>query len=139
MVEYDAQVPHYAFIGRWCPLHKGHISIIKKKLEEKKRPVLILVRDTSFDQYNAAFRAKMVRCWLDTEGIAGKVVIIPDIEGVYYGRGVGYKIEMVDVDEVTKGISATEIRKRIGDGDSSWMELVAPGIADFLRKEWKEV
>ena len=42
-----------------------------------------------------------------------KVIIIPDIESVNYGRGVGYDIiEHVPPTEVGK-ISATEIRKKL--------------------------
>jgi len=31
--------------------------------------------------------------------IKGTILIIPDIEGVYWGRGVGYKLEKVEVDK----------------------------------------
>ena len=42
-----------------------------------------------------------------------KVIIIPDIESVNYGRGVGYDIiEHVPPQEVGE-ISATEIRKKL--------------------------
>ena len=42
-----------------------------------------------------------------------KVIVIPDIESVNYGRGVGYDIiEHIPPSEVGK-ISATEIRKKL--------------------------
>ena len=41
---------HMAFVGRWCPLHSGHTWIIEKQIELKDKPVLILVRDTKFDE-----------------------------------------------------------------------------------------
>ena len=42
-----------------------------------------------------------------------KVIIIPDIESVNYGRGVGYDIiEHVPPDDIGK-ISATKIRKKL--------------------------
>ena len=42
-----------------------------------------------------------------------KVIIIPDVESINYGRGVGYDIiEHVPPQKIGK-ISATEIRKKI--------------------------
>ena len=42
-----------------------------------------------------------------------KVIIIPDIESVNYGRGVGYDIiEHVPPSDISK-ISATKIRKKL--------------------------
>jgi len=130
----DQKTPHYVFIGRWNPLHKGHVAIIKKKLEEKNRPVLILVRDTAYDELTALQRALIVEEWMLHENIKGRVIIIPDIDGVYYGRGVGYNIEMVEVDDEIKAISATEIRKMIKKGDETWEEIVAPGTVNLVEK-----
>src|SRR5690606_11853551 len=47
--------------------------------------------------------------------------------GVYYGRGVGYQIEQIDVPEEIKAISATSIRKGISgeDKDFDWQNTVA--------------
>jgi len=98
-------------------------------------PVLIFVRDTSFDKFNASMRSRMVRAWMDEEGIFGRVMIIPDIKGVYYGRGVGYEVEMVEVGDDIKGISGTKIREMIGNKDESWKDLVAPGVAEFIERE----
>ena len=39
------------------------------------------------------------------------LMVIPDIEGVYYGRDVGYKIEQLDVPLNIASISATKIRE----------------------------
>ena len=85
-----------------------------------------------FDDISAEVRAEMVRAWMRTENIPGTVLIIPDIEGVYYGRKVGYAVDMVDVTEEMKTISGTDIRKRIKSGDDSWRDMVAPGVADFI-------
>jgi len=41
-----------------------------------------------------------------------KVMIIPDIESINYGRGVGYEIIEHKPPEDIKKISATEIRKK---------------------------
>ena len=42
------------------------------------------------------------------------LMVIPNIEGVYYGRDVGYKIEQVDLGADIHAISATEKRKQLG-------------------------
>ena len=42
-----------------------------------------------------------------------KLMVIPDIEGVYYGRDVGYKVEQLSVPEEVASISATKIREQM--------------------------
>ena len=42
-----------------------------------------------------------------------KIMVIPDIEGVYYGRDVGYKVEQLSVPEEVAAISATKIREQM--------------------------
>ena len=44
-----------------------------------------------------------------------KIVIIPDIESVNYGRGVGYEVIEHAPPEDIKEISATKIRKQLRD------------------------
>ncbi len=48
---------------------------------------------------------------------AGKYTIIPlpNITSIFYGRDVGYTIEEIVLDEDTKNISATAIRRDIND------------------------
>lgn len=117
---------HVCFIGRWCPLHKGHKKLIKVVYERKKLPVLILVRDTEED-LSTKQRVNIINKWMDEEGIVGLVMVIPDIEGVYFGRGVGYNVEEVDLDEEIKNISGTMIREMLRMGD---LENVAKNTLD---------
>jgi len=42
-----------------------------------------------------------------------KIIVIPDIEGVYYGRDVGYKVEQLSVPPEIAAISATKIREKM--------------------------
>ena len=126
--------PHLVFVGRWCPLHKGHICIVKSVLTQKKLPILILVRNTSFDKISVKKRAKIVKLWMKAEHISGSVMIIPDIEGIYYGRGVGYDIDEIKPPENIKTVSATKIRELIKQNDNSWESLVANGTIKYLRK-----
>lgn len=136
----DSQTPHMVFIGRFCPLHKGHVHIIEKKVEENPDvPVLIFVRDTAFDKYDAQFRKTMVSTWMHAKRISGTVMIIPDIDGVYWGRGVGYKTEQVEVTDEIAGISATEIRTLIANNDDSWRDLMAcEEVADMMELKLRQ-
>ena len=103
------------FIGRVQPWHKGHQWLIDQRLKDSKN-VLICIRDMMPDKNNP-YTSEEVYDNLQIElkefidlGMV-KVMIIPDIESVNYGRGVGYDIiEHVPPKEIGK-ISATEIRK----------------------------
>ena len=105
------------FIGRWQPWHKGHRWLIDQRLNENKN-VLICIREVSKDDqnpYNPQDVKKNIEKELkelvDAQRV--KVIIIPDIESVNYGRGVGYDIiEHVPPSKVGK-ISATKIRKKL--------------------------
>ena len=102
------------FIGRWQPLHPGHKWLFNQKLD-KDIPILIAVRDTPVDDSNP-FTTNDVISNLEKEyneevrsGMV-KVISIPDIESVNYGRGVGYEInEYVPPKDIGE-ISATKIR-----------------------------
>lgn len=126
-------LPHMAFIGRWSPFHKGHSAIILKKISENpKTPVLIMVRDTGKELYPASFRAEYIKLWLTNHRIPGTIMIIPNIEGVYWGRGVGYNTGVVDIDSSTKRISGTDLRKRIQNPKSKWQQSVALPETSYL-------
>ena len=136
----NSQEPHMVFFGRWCPLHKGHTAIIEKKLKENPNtPILIMIRDTSFDKYSAYFRLDLIKTWMKAKNIKGTAMIVPDIKGLYWGRGVGYEIEEVEVSDNIKGISATKIRELIKQKDESWKDLIAcPEVAILLEEKLKE-
>ena len=61
-----------------------------------------------------------------------KVIIIPDISSVNYGRGVGYEVNQIDVPDVIANISATAIRQQIIEGKNEWKELVDDSIHEKL-------
>jgi adenylylsulfate kinase len=129
----DLTIPHMTFIGRWSPFHKGHTAIIMKKLRERpKLPVLILIRNTKEDQYSPTVRAQYIKVWMIKQHIKGTIMIVPNIEGVYWGRGVGYNTERVEVDEETKKISGTAIRKQMQKGKDDWNTVVADDKSSYL-------
>ena len=62
------------------------------------------------------------------------VLPIPDISSVNYGRGVGYGIiEHVPPPNIGF-ISATSIRDRINDNDTSWKENVDASIHNLVEQ-----
>ena len=105
------------FIGRWQPLHPGHKWLFNQKLDNNI-PILIAVRDTPVDDSNP-FSTKEVILNLEKEyneevesGMV-KVIPIPDIESVNYGRGGGYEINEFEPPKDIGNISATKIRKNL--------------------------
>ena len=105
------------FIGRWQPWHAGHQWLIDQRLNEGKN-VCIAIRDVETDE-NQPWQAEHIKGLLidrlheEIQSERIKVIIIPDIESVNYGRGVGYDIiEHVPPTDV-KEISATKIREQM--------------------------
>ena len=105
------------FIGRWQPWHDGHHWLIDQRLNENKN-VLICIREVSQDDsnpYDPVEVKKNIEKELNdlilTDRV--KVIIIPDIESVNYGRGVGYDIIEHVPPKRVGDISATEIRKKL--------------------------
>lgn len=113
------------FIGRYQSPHKGHMTIFNEYLS-KGLPVLIAIRDVAPDEKNPLTAEEVKSIW---EAIYGgnqlvKIIIIPDIASVNYGRGVGYEVKEIQVDSTIANISATEIRRQIQSGEEGWKEVV---------------
>jgi len=104
------------FIGRWQPLHSGHIKLMRTVLNEGGK-ICIGIRDTKIDKknpYNNRERIKMIRKEFAKEIKSGtlKYVVLPDILDVCYGRDKGWGIRQIKLDKTTEAISATEIRRK---------------------------
>lgn len=105
------------FIGRWQPLHEGHKALFDRVLKEGKN-VCIAIRDINPDEKNP-FAPEDVKKNIEIEYSEFiekgrvKVIIIPDISSVEFGRGVGYDIiEHIPPPEIAD-ISATKIREQM--------------------------
>jgi nicotinamide mononucleotide adenylyltransferase len=105
------------YIGRWQPWHAGHRWLIDQRLEEDKN-IWIAIRNIPPDEKNP-WTAEQVLQNLQVELNdlieEGRVVttIVPDIESINIGRGVGYDvIEHCPPDQI-KEISATAIRNKM--------------------------
>jgi cytidyltransferase-like protein len=104
-------------VGRFQPFHDGHKWLMNQCLDEGKN-VLICIRDIEPDDKNPytsqEVENRITGALIDLiqEGRV-KVIIIPDIESVNFGRGVGYDIiEHIPPQEVSD-ISATKIREQL--------------------------
>jgi len=105
------------FIGRWQPWHQGHRWLIDQRLNEGKN-VWVAIRDVEPSE-KQPWTPHEVLMNLSNELQdlieEGKVLvsIVPDIESVNYGRGVGYEIiEHVPPNDI-KEVSATKIREQM--------------------------
>ncbi len=105
------------FIGRWQPWHEGHRWLINQRLNEGKN-ILICIREVDKDDSNP-YDPMEVKNNIEKElndfikSGKVKVIIIPDIESINYGRGVGYEIIEHVPPKKVGDISATEIRKKL--------------------------
>ena len=104
-------------VGRFQPFHDGHKWLMNQCLDEGKN-VLICIRDIEPDDKNP-YTSQEVENRITGELIdliqegRVKVMIIPDIESINFGRGVGYDIiEHIPPQEVSD-ISATKIREQL--------------------------
>lgn len=113
------------YIGRYQSPHKGHMTIFNETLKQGKK-ICIAIRNVITDEKNKLTAEEVKLLWSKVyEGNNNvKVIIIPDIESVKYGRGVGYSIEEIIVSDNIANISATEIRRQIKKGEIQWKEMV---------------
>jgi adenylylsulfate kinase len=105
------------FIGRFQPLHESHQALFQQALDEGKN-LLICIRDGEVNEKNPFTPEDVKRniediyALLVNSGIM-KVIIIPDIESVNFGRGVGYDIiEHIPPTKIGD-VSATKIREQM--------------------------
>ena len=106
------------FIGRWQPWHDGHRWLIDQRLKEGKN-VCIAVRETIVDESNPFSTEEVIKNISDklsdllSKGRV-KIIAIPDIESINYGRDVGYEIIEHEPPDEVKEISGTKIRAKNG-------------------------
>jgi len=102
------------FIGRWQNWHKGHEWLIRQQMDKGKN-VWVAIRDVQKDENNPK-SAQEVLSMLQSEPFFQQnwdklfISIIPDIESVNYGRGVGYDVIYHEPPTEIATISGTAIR-----------------------------
>jgi len=105
------------FVGRFQPFHQGHKWVIEEILKDGKN-VLICIRDIEPDEKNPFTAIDVERnikneLWKYLTEEKVKVMIIPDIDSISFGRGVGYDIVEYMPPQDVSDISATKIREQL--------------------------
>ena len=114
--EWDNKKPTAQMLGRWQPFHDGHFALFEKIIK-KTGQVCIQVRDVQGvddNPFNFETVKKNIEKRLNSKyKNRFKIILVPNITNVSYGRGVGYKIEEVVLPKKIQEISATKIRKEM--------------------------
>ena len=114
--KWDNKKPTAQMLGRWQPFHDGHYALFEKIIK-KTGQVCIQVRDVQgvgdnpFDFEYVKF--KIVERLEPKYKNRFKVVLVPNITNICYGREVGYKVEKFVLPKNIEKISATKIRKEM--------------------------
>jgi len=114
------------YIGRWQTWHAGHEWLINQQLNKGKN-VWVAIRDVEVDENNPK-SAQQVLKDLSQEKFfienSDKILIsiIPDIESVNYGRGVGYEVINHPPPADIEMISGTKIRQGYMDSNGDVIE-----------------
>ena len=114
--EWDNKKPTAQMLGRWQPFHDGHYALFEEIIK-KTGQVCIQIRDVQGVDDNP-FDFETVKKNIEQRLLPNfknrfKIVLVPNITNISYGRGVGYKIEEVVLPEKIQSISATKIRKEM--------------------------
>jgi len=111
------------FIGRWQTWHSGHEWLIRQQLDKGKN-VWVAIRDVQVDENNPKSAKEVFWLLVNEPFFANNtdkimVSVIPDIESVNYGRGVGYDVIYHEPPQDIAEISGTKIRNGEIDKDGS--------------------
>jgi phosphopantetheine adenylyltransferase len=102
------------YVGRWQNFHKGHEWLLNQQLE-KGKDVWVAIRNVPTDENNPK-TAQQVMMDLAEEPFFKEnshkinISIIPDIDSINYGRGVGYDVIYHEPPTEIATISGTAIR-----------------------------
>tara|TARA_B100000282_G_scaffold31299_1_gene20033 strand:- start:517 stop:909 length:393 start_codon:yes stop_codon:yes gene_type:complete len=122
---FDNKKPTVCMIGRWQPWHEGHTELFKKALTITGQ-VVIMIRDVEgvdagMGNTDNPFNVEDI--WTKIEmalaqhdfifGVEFKIMTVPNIVDISYGRGVGYTFTEHDLGKDIHEISATKIRKQM--------------------------
>ena len=114
--KWDNKHPTAQMLGRWQPWHAGHQKLFEEILK-KTGQVNIMVRDVKgVDDNPFDFETvkKNIENRLNPEFKGRfKIMLVPNITNICYGRGVGYKIEEIELSKEIQEISATKIRAKM--------------------------
>lgn len=117
---FDGHSPTALLLGRYQPFHDGHYQLCLEALA-RVGTICIAVRDTvgleknpfSFDEVKTRIIEKFVveGMWDSTKI---KIISVPNITSITYGRDVGYSIDKIDLSPELQAVSATKVRASMG-------------------------
>ena len=102
------------YVGRWQNFHAGHEWLINQQLE-KGKDIWVAIRNVPTDENNPKTAQEVMMELVDTQFFKDnshkiQISIIPDIESINYGRGVGYDVIYHEPPADVAVISGTAIR-----------------------------
>jgi hypothetical protein len=102
------------YVGRWQNWHKGHEWLIKQQMDQGKN-IWVAIRDVQVDENNPktaqeVFQMLIKEPFFNDNFDKILLSIIPDIESINYGRGVGYDVIYHEPPADVAVISGTAIR-----------------------------
>ncbi len=114
--EWDNKKPTAQMLGRWQPFHDGHYALFEEIVKITGQ-VCIQIRDVQGVEDNP-FDFETVKKNIEERlnpkyQNRFKIILVPNITNISYGRGVGYKIEEIVLPDHIQKISATKIRKEL--------------------------
>ena len=114
--KWDNKKPTAQMLGRWQPFHDGHYALFEEIIK-KTGQVCIQIRDVQGvddNPFDFATVKKNIEEKLNPEFNGRfKIMLVPNITNICYGRGVGYKIEEIELSKEIQEISATKIRAKM--------------------------
>ena len=113
--QWDNKKPTAQMLGRWQPFHDGHYTLFKEIIK-KTGQVCIQIRDVQGVDDNPfnfeTVKKNILDALKDYQGRI-KITLVPNLTNICYGRGVGYKIEEIELSKEIQEISATKIRAQM--------------------------
>jgi adenylate kinase family enzyme len=115
---WDSKSPTTQLLGRWQPWHEGHRALFERAIEKTGQVYLMIrdvqgVGDNPFDFESAASRIRENLSDRFEEDVDYRIVLVPNLVHITYGRTVGYKIEQEFLGEELESVSATKKREEL--------------------------
>lgn len=111
--KWDNQAPTALLIGRYQPFHVGHKTLVAEAIKRSGQCCIALRDVGGIDEKNPYnFDEVKANIYSACREFGNKIKVIemPNISDVFYGRGVGYNIEEIHLSEEMQQVSATKIR-----------------------------
>ena len=111
--KWNNQAPTALLIGRYQPFHVGHKTLVAEAIKRTGQCCIALRDVGGMDDSNPysfeKVKAEILAACVDF-GDKVKIIEVPNIMDVFYGRGVGYNIEQLELSKELQAVSATKIR-----------------------------